>query len=450
MKKSLRFILILTAGSVAGVAQALAAGSSGTKAVTANSFLDSLGVCSHMTQGLDAEPNVATCLTYAGIRNVRDDGSLNPAAMKNFLDLHAATGARMCLLPPSADPADWPKHVRSHRGCGRLLAVEGTNEPNNEPPTFEGQKASDSTTFMPVAKFQAAFYAFAKSDSHLKGIPVFGSSESGGAEPDNVGLQYQTIPTPLPAGVLMPAGTHYSDYANCHNYIIGNGVTAPVDNITWKAEDPTLNSNWDGLFGEYGVTWSKHYRGYSKEELPQLPRVTTETGWYTSAEDSQGQKYPVSLDQQGKMLLNLYLTAFKRGWTYTFVYYLHDSAQGEWGFFDPAYQPKPSGTYLHNLTTLLADRKDFTPGSLDYSIENEPETVHDLLIQKSDGTYYLAVWDDRPVGKGTDSVNVNLGDFYPVKQYDPTVGTTATDLGKVSKVTLTLSDHPVLLEISKS
>ena len=436
-------ILLTLVGSIA--TRAFAAPAAVT-AVPASRFLDSIGVCSHMTQGLDAEPNVATCLTYAGIRNVRDDGSIDPKAIKNFIDLHAATGAKLCLLPPSANPADWPTQYDAVADAGALLAVEGTNEPNNEPPTFGGQKSSN-TTAMPTAKFQAALYAFAKADSHLQGIPVFGSSESGGSEPDNVGLQYQTIPTPLPEGVLMPAGTPYSDFANTHNYIIGNGITKPVDNIAWQAEDPLLNSNWDGLYGEYGVTWSKHFPGYSKAELLTLPRVTTETGWYTSAENSQGQKYPVSLDQQGKLLMNVYLSAIKRGWSYTFVYYLHDSPQGEWGFFDADYKPKPSATYLHNLTTILADTDAFKPGSFIYSIADEPKSVHDLLIQKKDGTFYLAVWDDRPVGEGTDSVKVDLTGTHDVSQYDPTVDASAKSLGKVSSASLSLSDHPVILEI---
>jgi hypothetical protein len=445
VKKSIHPIVILIA--VLGTwATKSSAQATSTPAVTANDFLNSIGVCSHMTQGLDAEPKVATCLAYAGIRNVRDDGSINPSALKNFIDLHAATGAKLCLLPPTANPTDWPTQYDAVADVGGLLAVEGTNEPNNEPPTFEGEKSS-STTAMPTAKFQAALYAFAKADSHLVGIPIFTSSESGGSEPDNVGLQYLTIPTPLPEGVLMPAGTPYGDYANDHNYLIGNGITKPVDNIAWKAEDPLLNENWDGLYGNHGITWSKHFAGYSKDQLLTLPKVTTETGWYTSAENAQGQKYPVSLDQQGKMLLNLYLTAVKRGWTYTFVYYLHDSPQGEWGFFDPSYNAKPSGTYLHNMTTILADTGSFKPGALNYTISNEPATVHDLLIQKKNGTYYLAVWDDRPVGEGTDDVTVDLGEPYTVNQYDPTEGTTAKGLGKISHAKLSLNDHPVILEI---
>jgi hypothetical protein len=174
-----------------------------------------------------------------------------------------------------------------------------------------------------------------------------------------------------------------------------------------------------------------------------LPRVTTETGWVTSGTGA------ITEEQQGRVFLNLYLAAYKRGWAYTFIYMLRDDpAQGYWGLFDTGYQPKRSGTYLHNLTSILADSASAAPGRLDYSIANEPPTVHDLLIQKSGGAFELVVWDERPAG-GTDAVTVSLGSVRSaVKLYDPTTGTVPTKtLSNVSSVALTLSDHPVIIEV---
>jgi len=122
-----------------------------------------------------------------------------------------------------------------------------------------------------------------------------------------------------------------------------------------------------------------------------------------------------------------------------------DPNQGYWGLFHTDYTAKLSANYLHNLTTILADTVSFTPSSLNYSIPSEPSTVHDLLIQKSNGTFELVVWSE--LASGTNPVTVNLGGTHTVNQYDPTVGTTPTSLGSVSSVSLTLSDHPVILEI---
>ncbi len=304
--------------------------------------------------------------------------------------------------------------------AGALLSVEGANEPNNFTVTYDGQTASSSGTFAPVAALQRDLYAAVKADKALAGIPVFHSSEAGGSEPDNQGLQFLTIPSG--AGTLMPDGTHYADYANTHNYVCGHsGVIS--DNVAWNAEDPTLNGDWDGMYVEYGHTWNKGFSGYATSALPTTPRVTTETGWVTSGSGS------ITLDQQGKVLTNLFLAAFARGWSYTFVYMLRDDpSQGYWGFFDTGYNAKPSGTFLHNLTTLLADSG--SPGAatqkLPYTVAGEPPTVHDLLLQKSSGQFELVVWDEKYSG-GTDAVTVQLGSTLgTVRIYDPTVGTGAT------------------------
>ena len=89
------------------------------------------------------------------------------------------------------------------------------------------------------------------------------------------------------------------------------------------------------------------------------------------------------------------------------------------------------------------------PGSLDYSIPEEPATVHDLLLQRSDGAFELVVWGERV--KGSDDVSVNLGRVEAsVNVYDPTLGTSPTQmLTNVRSVPLSLRDHPLIVEIAK-
>lgn len=415
-------------------------------AVPVVDFLNSIGVCTHLDQGIDDPNKVATCLNYTGIRELRDDGSNNPARLQALIDIHHATGARVSLMPAGADiPASLAEYEKL-AGAGALLAAEGPNEPNNGPVTYKGAKSSGHTA-LPTAEFQCDLYLAVKGDAKLAGIPVFASSEAGGSEPDNVGLQFLKIPAN--AGVtLMPVGTVYGDYANAHNYVCDHFSSVSADNTAWQAEDPTLRSYWDGLDSEYGHTWySPGYDGYTKEQLEKLPRVTTETGWVTQQKDA------ISEDAQGKIFLDLYLDAFKRKWSYTFIYMLRDDPmQGYWGLVHTDYTPKLSATYLHNLTTILADRgasgAAVGAGSLGYSIANQPATVHDLLLRKSDGTLELAVWDER--ASGTDAVTVELGASFPtVKVYDPKVGPEALQsLKNVGSVPLTLSDHPVIIEIA--
>ena len=71
------------------------------------------------------------------------------------------------------------------------------------------------------------------------------------------------------------------------------------------------------------------------------------------------------------------------------------------------FERRKAAVYLHNLTTILADSKARTAcDSLDYSLGTVPETVHDLLLQRSDGAFELVVWDERL--KGEDHVTVSL------------------------------------------
>jgi hypothetical protein len=416
--------------------------------VKVNDFLNSIGVCTHIVQGIDDPRQVANALRYVGFRHVREDGTRNRTLLALLIEIHEKTGVTFDELPvlSSIGSDDIPASLAEYEqlaAAGALLATEGPNEPNNFPVRYQGVLSGVNTTFSPVAHYQHDLYAAVKADPYLAEYPVFASSEAGGAEPDNQGLQFLAIPPS--ATTLMPAGTIYADYANVHNYVQGNGMKVPSDNTAWGAEaDGTPEGTWDGLFGQYGVTWRKGFKGYSISQLRALPKVTTETGWPTGGTNS------ISEEQQGVLLTNLYLSAVARNWTYTFVYMLVDEPQagnGFFGLFHRDYTPKLAATYLRNMISILADENSaFLPVQLTYYIPHQPENVHSLLMQKSNGLYELAVWRDRVFG--STNVRVSLGNaFESIKVYDVTSGTlpirTLRDAGVVP---LTLSNHALIVE----
>jgi hypothetical protein len=278
----------------------------------------------------------------------------------------------------------------------------------------------------------------------LAKYPVWSISEPG-AQRDNVGLQFLTIPPG--AQTLMPDGTRYADYANVHNYIYHARSPYPADNKVWNAADPTFASKVDGLFGNFGVTWSRRFRGYTQEQLNSLPRVTTETGTNIGG--------PVTEEVQGLNLMNMYLAQFKRGYAYTSVYLLRDrtdeGGNQTFGFYRPDYSPRKAAIYLHNLTTILADKPTQTkPGQLDFTIIDQPKTVHELLLQRSDGTFQLILWGERL--RGQDRVTIHLGvRSEAVSIYDPTLGVEPVQrLTSVNSIELALSDHPIVIAIPPS
>jgi uncharacterized protein YjdB len=425
----------------AGCTMVITAAGNGTTAIRAVDFLNSVGVAAHMSQGIDNPTQVANCMTFCGMRNVRDDGTSNSSLVQNWIDMHANAGIKFCPLSGGDISNAISVMYEPLAAAGALLAVEGPNEPNNFRVTYQGIASDYNTTFLPVAKYQRDLYIAIRNNPNLTGIPVFHSSEAGGSEPDNVGLQFLTIPAN--AGTIMPAGTQYADFANTHNYVCGH-QNRYIDNYAWNATSPTLNDDWDGLYVEYGHTWHNGFSGYSNNDLVTLPRVSTETGWPTSGTGA------ISEDQQGKVLTNVYLSGFKQGWSYTFPYMLRDDPnQGYWGFFNTDYSPKISATYLHNLTTVLADNGAISaPGQINYSIANQPSTVHDLLLQKSNGTYELVVWGEQV--SGSNQVTVQLGaDYDTVKVYDITTGTAPVQTySTVNAVTIPVNDHAMIIEFN--
>jgi hypothetical protein len=398
-------------------------------------------------QGVDDPIQCATALKYAGIRNIRDDGSLRH--VQDWIAMHRQAGIRVVLTRSGPDEKAIDEMIAMSKelaAAGALLAMEGPNEPNNWPVTFHGTKPDAKTSFLQLAHWQQAFYAKIKGDPALKNYPVFHSSEAGGSEPDNVGMQFLTIPPG--AGTLMPDGTRYADFANVHNYICRQPKI--VENMAWLNADPNFRGWADGIYGEYGRTWHKHFAGYTNEQLTTLPRVTTETGW---AAGPKG----LSEEQQARLYLNLYLAQFEWNYKHTFIYLLRDAGGGDahYGMFTSDYRPKKSAEYLHNLTAILAEglpvdglsrAKADVPG---YSIPDQPTNVHDLLLQKRQGSYAIVVWGERVGGSCNATVQLAKPAAH-AKVYDPTSGVAPRQsLEQIKSIPLTMGDHPLIIEIAQ-
>jgi hypothetical protein len=415
-----------------------------TAALSASDFLDSIGANSAIASRGETLEKTAECARYLGLRWIRTGTEIH-VSIQDLIDLHKQTGLRYSWSPGSGG-SNLPKLLETGRqlaAAGALLAFEGPNEPNNWGITYEGEKGGKNKSWLPVAKLQRDLYKAVKSDPLLKSYPVFSISE-GGAETDNAGLQFLTIPDGAKA--LLPAGTQFADYANAHNYIYHPNSPHPEPNKTWNASDPTSACKVDGLYGNYGRTWARHFAGYSESKLISLPKVTTETGCLIGGEIT-GHRHALNL-------LTLYLDQFKRGWSYTAVYLLRDrvdeGGNQKFGFYKPDYSPREAALYLHNLTTILEDHKSagFTPSKLNYSIPEQPATLHDLLLQKSNGQFELAVWNEQINATNTVTLNVH-SPVSDAKLYDPTLGTKPIQtLSQTRRIPLALSDHPLILEFT--
>lgn len=418
------------------------------EAKSTSEFLNSLGVVSSVSRRGETVEGTIKCIEYTGIRWIRA-GYEGGIPLEDLIQLNEKTGVKYSygLLSGGNDIPRLIEGAKRLAESGSLLAVEGPNEPNNWGIKYQGESGGAQKSWIPVANLQRDLYSAVKNEPLLAEIPVWSLSENG-AQTDNAGLQFLTIPEG--ANTLMPPGTKYADFANCHNYICHPSWPGLHDNQAWLSSGPDKNVPVDGLFGNYGTTWRNKFQGYSEEQLKSLPRVTTETGIAVGTDDV------ITEDLQGRLFLDLYLSQFKRGWKYTAIYLLKgrvdEPAHETYAFYKLDYTPKKAAEYLHNFTSILTDsNEDNGPtGSLEYSLSNDFPTVHDLLLQNSDGTFQLIIWGEKFTGPA-ETVSVDFSKKHSeILLFDPIAGTAPIEkLKNKNSVSLTVGDHPLILQISR-
>lgn len=335
---------------------------------------------------------------------------------------------------------------------------------------------------------------------------VFGLSHPG-AEQDNVCLQFGTVPASggstscgFPNGDsgtgTFPAGTKLWDYANYHNYYQGNGPAINMNYDNQSRYATTLNRSgpcpgcwlfWGESQGGFATnggsdigTWAKNFP-IGIETQNGIPKVTTETGG-SYFNTSQGAP---AASLYGKVITDGWFDSYQQGFSFTSEYaMINDPCDGGYGMFNPiatgtnpggcsnigwtseemdAGNATPLGIYTHNLTTILADTSsNFTPTALSgFAITNNcpasptnndstnyPSMCYNQVMQKSNGTYEVALWGEAFSAKTTTQVGVNLGSkFGTVNVYDITLGSTPQQsYTNTQNVTVGLSDHLIIVE----
>jgi hypothetical protein len=136
------------------------------------------------------------------------------------------------------------------------------------------------------------------------------------------------------------------------------------------------------------------------------PIVVTETGATSTMTGPDKAKHDSAWAQAKKVTMIL-AEDFRLGIVRTFLY----GVGGEAPFsLDTRADgtPLPAGRALSFLTGALGEaewNRDtgkwkaplFDPGSLAFSLSPVPSSVHDLLLQKSDRSFYLLIWNDVPL-----------------------------------------------------
>ncbi len=334
------------------------------EAKTADAFIDTIGVNTHLHYQDTVyykryEDLIKPKLLELGVRHVRDgaytyrEARRNTFFYKRLRELGAA-GIDFTLLTsietPYNDATDYSKldDVVSWTD-GAVTAFEGVNEPD-----LQGIKGWASLT----TEAQKKLYRTVKSNPALKDVKVLG-------------------PSPVWKTKELGDLSRYMDYGNTHPYPGGKMPTASENNQSTK------------------INMRRAARNSGSK-----PVMFTETG-YHNAVKTDDNHLPTSEQATAKYLPRMLLAHFNMDVPRTYLYELIDSRskgrtsnpEASFGLLRYDGREKPAFRAVKNLTKLLADAgPSFTPSALNFALGGDTDDLHYTLLQKRDGTFYLALW----------------------------------------------------------
>jgi hypothetical protein len=370
------------------------------QASSAAAFVDSLGVNTHIDFQNYGYQNFAVteaAIRYLGLTNLRDDPE-NPADVGPngwWQQVADATGAKFDAFLAEGSPSRMMDDLglaTQLAGQGILNYLEGGNEEDDP------YAAQNGNSLGIAANYQPTVYAAA----HSLGLPAINMSfGQGWTSANDYAGNYDKV------GNL--AGS--ADYANAHTY----PANTPLSTIQLLNRNANMAANG-------------------------RPPMQTEFGYDTNGTD---------VTQAAKWDLMGVMDSFLAGDVKTYFYALFDDGSGAFGLMNQDGSPKAPGLAIHNLTSLLKDTggnaATFAPGTLDYTL-NGGSGDSTLLMEKSDGSYWLSVWNES-AGAHTDTLTLGAA-ASQIMVFDPLTGTDAVQtLSNTATAQIQVPDHPVLIEV---
>jgi len=331
-------------GTASATANVLLRSVTGEQALTNFQFTDSVGVNVHLAYGntvyASQFPQIMTSMINLGVKHYRD-------GLTQYAPSFQYENAE--LLGKAGIKADW---LMDFNNSASIINSAYANAPDATA-EFEGPNEDDAEAGPPLLAFMQLLHNTVRGNPATAAMPIIAPSFS----------QVSSFATQGNLSSLV-------NFGNMHDYFQQrNPETAP----------------YGGSFYNCG--------GYGSMQfdicLAQMvgvdePVVATETGY----ESGIGLSDAIIGRYEPRILFE----SLRLGVVRTFLYELIDDPSGNYGLLTGSFSPRPAYNAIQNVLSLLKDATFAQPGKLDYTLSGQTQNVHHLLLQKSDGTFYFAIW----------------------------------------------------------
>jgi hypothetical protein len=399
------------------------------QAKKSDSFIDSIGVNVHLFFTDTAYKNFSTVikpkLQELGIRHIRDNAISDVTYYRRLRELRQL-GIKTTLI--SGYSGITPRqYLQVVKDLGNVVeAVEGPNEYNvylNSP-----------NWALILQNYMKELYPLIKGDSATRNLPVIGPSLASWSEYD-----YKSV------GDL----SAYLDFGNSHPYYPG---LHPGIDCWWRSP---LKSYLDTF-----LDTAKYISG-------KKPIKITETGQHNAVNINEKPSLPVPEEVSGKYIPRHLLLNFNKNIKQTYLYELIDLFNDpqrkvyeyNYGLLRNNGENKPAFIAIRDLVQLLTDLKtSFTPRSLNYELTGDMSNVKHTLLQKSNGKFYLILWNEissydysNQKTLNVPSQTVNLVLNTPISQVVTySLNPSLKKIGEFYDTTISLEvfDYPLIVELT--
>jgi hypothetical protein len=397
---------------------------SSEKAQSAYAFVNSIGVNTHLNYFDRTYGNfqfIERELASIGIHHVRDGVHLlntdyNKAVYSRWSQLgdigiyfDAVLDPRSALGPLTPDKLDQVDDLANHT----IESFEGPNE-------LDISNIPNWTSV--VRDYQRSIYQSVKSMTSANSVAVVGPSLAFASKGLSVGDISDRI-----------------DYGNLHPYPAAKMPSTVFPDQPLLANEVSKNKK---IF-------------------------ITESGYHNALNDHRDQP-AVSEVCAAKYIPRLFLEDFLRGIPRTYLYEFLDEAsdpgltdvQLHWGLIRSDGLEKPAFTAVKNLINELNDSAE--PARLQqltYSLDVQNAQIHHLLLQRSDGEFFLILWQEVPsydyekqrdIAVSPRPVTLTLNhNAQNVSIYEPAAQSKPLQVyANTTKISLEVPDHPLVIQIA--